>query len=200
VLLLWSSSGVFLPLEKALNRAWGVIEARPWWKRRLVALEMAFIVGCLILIAAIVVGLEILLRNRLAALLGPSLHPLAVFLHHLMTAISSFAVALLMFVVIFERLPNRPMYLRHVLPGALLTALLWETARWLFAALLPFFNYRQIYGSIGVVVALMTWAYVSSAVILFGAQVSRTLYGTLKASETSFTKGIPVSTLKSLDG
>jgi YihY family inner membrane protein len=83
-----------------------------------------------------------------------------------------------MFLVIFERLPNRPMAFRQAFPGALLTALLWEAARSLFTHLLPILNYRQVYGSIGVVVALMTWAYVSSVVMLFGAQVSRSLYRT----------------------
>jgi YihY family inner membrane protein len=200
LLLLWSSSGVFVPLEGALNRAWGVAEGRPWWRSRLLALEMAFIVGCLLMISAALVGVEILFRNQASALMGPSLHPLVIFLYHLLTAITSFAIVLLAFVVVFERLPHRPMYLRHAFPGALLTALLWETARWLFTILLPFFNYRQVYGSIGVVVALMTWAYISSAVMLFGAQVSRTLYGTLKVGDTTITKGIPVSVLKSLKG
>jgi YihY family inner membrane protein len=90
------------------------------------------------------------------------------------------------------------MHLRQAWPGALLTALLWEAARLLFSLFLPFFNYRQVYGSIGVMVSLMTWAYVSSAVMLFGAQVSRTLYGTLKVSENKPSKGIPISTLQSL--
>jgi membrane protein/epoxyqueuosine reductase len=198
LLLLWSSSGVFLPLERALNRAWEVTEGRSWWQKRLLALEMAFIVGCLILIAAAFVGVEIFFRMRLEALLGPSFHSLVVFLYHVLTAVSSFALTLLMFVVLFERLSNRPMYLRQVLPGALLTALLWEAARWLFTLFLPLFNYRQVYGSIGVVVSLMTWAYISSAVMLFGAQVSRALYGSLKVRETASGKAIPISTLKSL--
>jgi membrane protein/epoxyqueuosine reductase len=198
LLLLWSSSGVFVPLEKALNRAWEVTEGRPWWKSRLLALEMAFMVGCLILIAAAFVGVEILFRERLDVWLGPSLHFLVVFLYHLLTAVSSFAVGLLAFVVLFERLPNRPLGLRQVFPGALLTAILWETARWLFTIFLPFFNYRQVYGSIGVMVSLMTWTYISSAVILFGSQVSRTLYGTLKVPETTNGKSIPISTLKTL--
>ena len=43
-------------------------------------------VGCLILIAAAFVGVEIFFRMRLEALLGPSLHPLVVFLYHLLTA------------------------------------------------------------------------------------------------------------------
>jgi membrane protein len=83
-----------------------------------------------------------------------------------------------MFLIVFERLPNRPLSLRQVFPGALLTALLWEAMRSLFTHLLPILNYRQVYGSIGVVVALMTWVYISSAIMLFGAQVSRSLYRT----------------------
>ncbi len=197
-LLLWSSSGVFLPLERALNRAWQVAEGRRWWQKRLLALEMALIVGCLILIAAAFVGVEIFFRKRLEALLGPSLHSEVTLLYHLLTAMSSFAVALLAFLVLFNRLPNRPIHLRQALPGALLTAVLWETARWLFTIFLPFFNYRQVYGSIGVMVSLMTWAYISSAVILFGAQVSHTLYGSLKVSETTISKTNLSSTLNSL--
>lgn len=180
LLLLWSSSGVFLPLEQALNRAWEVTEERPWWRSRLLALETALMVGCLILLAAAFVGVEIIFRKRLGDLLGPSMHSLVVFLYHLLTAISSFAVALITFVALFKHLPNRPMSLRQALPGALLTAILWEAARLLFTAFLPYFNYRQVYGSIGVMVSLMTWAYISSVVMLFGAQVSHTLYGSMK--------------------
>jgi membrane protein/epoxyqueuosine reductase len=183
LLLLWSSSGVFMPLERALNRAWEVAERRKWWQSRLLALEMAIISGFLILIGAAFVGVEILFRIWLDELLGPSFHPLVVFLYHLLTALSSFALALAMFLVIFERLPNCPMRLHQAFPGALLTAILWETARWLFTLFLPLFNYRHVYGSIAVMVSLMTWAYISSALILFGAQVSRTLYGSLKTKE-----------------
>ena len=198
LLLLWSSSGVFVPLEKALNRAWEVTVGRSWWQSRLVALEMAFVVGCLLMMATASVGGEILIRQRLNVWLGPPLHFLGVFLYHFVTAISSFTVALMAFIVLFQRLPHRPMNLRHAWPGALLTAVLWEVARFLFTLLLPFFNYRQVYGSIGVMVCLMTWAYISSAVMLFGAQVSRSLYGTFKASGTPMGKGIPISALKTL--
>jgi uncharacterized BrkB/YihY/UPF0761 family membrane protein len=96
---------------------------------------------------------------------------------------ATFAITLLMFLVIFERLPNRRLSLGQVFPGALLTTLFWQAVRWLFFRLLPMFNYRQVYGDIGVVVALMTWVYISSAVMLFGAQVSRSLYRTWRARE-----------------
>ncbi len=185
LLLLWSSSGVFLPLEKALNRAWEVAEQRPWWRSRLLALEMAIVGGGLVMVAAALVGVEILFRHWLALLLGPSLHGLVLFLYRLLASISSFSVALLAFLILFQRLPNRAIRLRQALPGALLTALLWETARWLFTIFLPFFNYRHVYGSIGVMVSFMIWAYISSAVMLFGARVSSALHGSLEVSETS---------------
>ncbi len=199
LLLLWSSSGVFMPLENALNRAWSVAERRRWWRSRLLALEMSCIVGCLLLLSTAFVGLGPIFRRRLEFLLGPHLHSLAIFLYHMLTAISSFGLALLMFIVVFERLPNRPMNLPRALPGALLTALLWESARGVFTFLLPYFNYRQVYGSIGAMVSLMTWAYISSAIMLFGAQVSRTLYGTLEVNTEAIPKPIPISALKSLE-
>jgi membrane protein len=189
LLLLWSSSGVFLPLERALDRAWGVKQHRTWWQSRLLALEMALLLGCLILVSMALVGVNFVVRGWLGYLLGVALHPLAVFLYHVLAAGTSFAVAFLTFVILFERLPHRPMRFRLVFPGAGLTALLWAMARSLFIHLLPFFNYRQVYGSIGAVVALMTWAYISSAVVLFGAQVSQLLYGTLETDEPEATLG-----------
>jgi len=180
LLLLWSSSGVFVPVEKALNRAWNVREGRSWWRSRLLALEMACIVGCLILISAGLVAAEFIFRNWLGHTMAPSFHPLAVFIYHLLAAASNFGVALLAFLLLFQRLPFRPMRLRHAFPGALLTAALWEVARKLFTFFLVHSNFRQVYGSIGAVVALMTWVYISSAVMLFGAQVSHALYGSLE--------------------
>jgi uncharacterized BrkB/YihY/UPF0761 family membrane protein len=101
-----------------------------------------------------------------------------------------------MFLVIFERLPNRPMSFRQAFPGALLTALFWQAARGLFTLLLPFFNYRQVYGSIGVVVALLTWIYISSAVMLFGAQVSRSLYRTWRVKPPA-AEAVPIEGVSS---
>lgn len=59
LLLLWSSSGVFLPLEKALNRAWEVEKQRSWWGRHLLAVEMALAIGFLILLSSTVVGVNV---------------------------------------------------------------------------------------------------------------------------------------------
>jgi membrane protein len=191
LLLLWSSSGVFLPLEKALNRAWEVEKQRSWWGRHLLALEMALMIGILVLLSSAVVGVNVYVHTwlRRGGRSFPS--PWVALAYHFLVIGVMFSLTLTMFVVLFKRLPNRRMSFRHVLPGALLTAVFWEAARSLFTLLLPVFNYRHVYGSIGVVVALMTWVYVSSAVTLFGAQVSRALYRTLRPNEPT-RQGVPI--------
>ena len=50
--------------------------------------------------------------------------------------------------------------------------LLWEAAKYIFASSLQYFHYDEIYGSVGAVVAVLTWSYVSSLVLLFGAQLT----------------------------
>jgi YihY family inner membrane protein len=180
LLLLWSSSGVFLPIERALNRAWEVEKRRSWWRRRLLALEMAGIFGFLAMFSTLLVGTRGYLHAWLRTWIASSLLPLVEFSYRALFVAATFGITLCMFLVLFERLPNRPMGFRQAFPGALLTALLWAAARSLFTHLLPLINYRQLYGSIGVVVALMTWVYISSAIMLFGAQVSSSLYRTWK--------------------
>ncbi len=182
LLLLWGSSGIFLPLEKALNRAWEAEKQRSWLRRQLLALGMAVVVGLLVLLSSAVVGVNVYIHEwiRRGGHLFPS--PLIALAYHLLIIVSTFSLTLIMFVILFKVLPNRPMRFGQVLPSALLTAIFWEGVRSLLTLLFPLFNFGHIYGSISVVVALMTWAYFSSAVMLFGAQVSRSLYRTLEVN------------------
>lgn len=180
-LLLWSSSGIFLPLEKALNRAWDIEVERSWWRRRALALEMAIILGFLILISSASVGLNVFVHNWMRQWVRGLPTALIELSYHALIVAITFGMTFVMFVLLFERLPNVRLRFRQVLPSALLTAVFWEAARSLFTLLLPRFNYRHVYGPIALFVALMTWAYISSAVVLFGAQVSRSLYGSLEA-------------------
>jgi membrane protein len=193
LLLLWGSSGVFMPLEKALNRAWEVKVGRAWIRRRLLALEMATIFGVLILASSFLVAANVYIHNWMKHWNYHLLTPLIEFGYHAAILAATFGLTLLMFIVLFQRLPNRPLQARQVLPSALLTAVFWEAVRGLLTLVLPFFNYRQVYGSIGVVVALMTWAYISSTIMLFGAQISRVLYRSLKIPGPADTAEIPDS-------
>ena len=183
LLLLWSSAGVFLPIEKALNRAWEVDTERSWLRRQVLALEMSLMFGAVILVSSSLVGLNVYIRHWIQSPASGPAHGLLWLGYRLSIAAAGFVLTLGMFVIVFQRLPNRPIQFRQVLPSAFVTAILWYAARSVFTFLLPHFNYGHVYGSIGAVVTLMTWAYISSAVMLFGARASAVLYRTLKGPE-----------------
>ena len=70
--------------------------------------------------------------------------------------------------VVVELLPAQPP--PSVALDAVVAGLLWELAKYIFAWSLGYFHYDQIYGSVGAVVAVLTWGYVSSLILLYGAQ------------------------------
>src|SRR5438445_13237604 len=87
-------------------------------------------------------------------------------------ALVSLLVTFALFVIVYRFMPNAYVTFRDTLPGALIGSLLWEAAKYVFAWSLNYFNYEQIYGSVGAVVAVLTCGYVSTLVLLFGAQLT----------------------------
>jgi membrane protein len=87
-------------------------------------------------------------------------------------ALVSFLVTVVLFVMVYRFMPRAAVTVRDALPGALLAGVLWEVAKYVFAWSLSYFHYDQIYGSVGAVVAVLTWSYVSSLILLFGAQLT----------------------------
>ena len=87
-------------------------------------------------------------------------------------AAGSYLITVALFVLIYRFMPRAAVTLRDTLPGAFLAGLLWELAKYIFAWSLGYFHYDQIYGSVGAVVAVLTWSYVSSLIMLFGAQLT----------------------------
>jgi membrane protein len=81
-------------------------------------------------------------------------------------------VTFALFAIVYKFMPNAHVTVRDTIPGAVIGGLLWETAKYGFAWSLSYFHYDQIYGSVGAVVAVLTWGYVSSLVLLFGAQLT----------------------------
>src|SRR5205823_5432931 len=67
-------------------------------------------------------------------------------------------------------LPNTHVPFKEALTGAVPAGILWEAAKFGFSYLLPYFHYDLLYGSIGAAVALLSWVYMSSVIMLFGAQ------------------------------
>lgn len=177
IVVLWAGSWVFTVIERALNRIWETT-SRTFWHGRLLTLGMIGIVGLLLSLSVLVTSFVVALRE-MAGRLSPrqiQRFPLllsvgSVFWQGIFAAVS-FLVTVALFVVVYRFMPKAEVTLRDTLPGAVVGGLLWELAKYVFAWTLNYFHYDQIYGSVGAVVAVLTWSYVSSLILLFGAQLS----------------------------
>jgi membrane protein len=181
VVVLWAGSWVFAVIERAMNRIWRT-KPRPFLHGRLLTVAMIGAVGLLlaasVLVTSIVVTLQqyaerlplrVLQRFTWLMMIGSAFWQL-VFL------LLSVLVTFTLFTVVYRFMPNSRVTLRDALPGAILGGALWEGAKYLFAWSLHYFHYDQIYGSVGAVVALLTWGYVSSLILLFGAQLTEVFH------------------------
>jgi membrane protein len=177
VLVFWAGSWVFAVVERALNRIWGAV-SRTFLHGRALTIGMVGIVGLLL-------SLSVLLTSLLVALRGISgrFSPRQIERYPLLLSVGSafwqvlfftgsYLITVALFVLVYRFMPRAEVTLRDTLPGAFLAGLLWEMAKYIFAASLNYFHYDQIYGSVGAVVAVLTWSYVSSLIMLFGAQLT----------------------------
>jgi len=177
ILVLWAGSWVFAVIERALNRIWGAT-SRTFWHGRALTIGMIGLVGLLlsssVLVTSILVGLR-----EMAGRLSPrqlERYPLMLSVGsafwQVVFALVSFLLTVALFVVVYRFMPRAAVTVRDALPGALLAGVLWEIAKYGFAWSLNYFHYDQIYGSVAAVVAVLTWSYVSSLILLFGAQLT----------------------------
>jgi membrane protein len=90
--------------------------------------------------------------------------------------LASVALTIILFTVLYKFLPNTHVPITEALPGAVLAGVLWEGAKFGFAYALPYFHYDLLYGSIGAAVAVLSWIYFSSIILLFGAQFTALLH------------------------
>jgi membrane protein len=177
VLVLWAGSWVFAVVERALNRIWRAV-SRPFLQGRALTIGMVGIVGLLLSASVLVTSALVALRevaNRfsqrqierytLLASVGSVFWQVVFFA-------GSYLITVALFVLVYRFMPRAEVTLRDTLPGAFLAGLLWELAKYIFAESLHYFHYDQIYGSVGAVVAVLTWSYVSSLIMLFGAQLT----------------------------
>ena len=172
VALLISSTGVFLPLEVALNRVWGVEKNRSYVMNQVVSLGLAFVVGLLamLMVTAATAQTKILT----VVFFGHTGNVVYAFLHHLFLQIAVAFLSVGAFFAIYWILPHRRLPVRAVLPTAIVMGLLWDFGRLIYIAVLPHLDLHSVYGPFEVSVGLMIWAFLTGLLLLAGAQYSAT--------------------------
>lgn len=172
VMLVISSTGVFLPLEVALNNVWHAPKNRSYLHNQVVSLGLSFAVGALAMTS-------VALSAGQQAVLGflffghtdnAAYHLISRFFLNVLAGAGSMA----MFFLVYWVLPNRRIPARAVLPAAIITGLLWEGAKHLYIAALPWLDFQRVYGPFYISVGLMMWAFLSGLILLAGAHFSAT--------------------------
>jgi membrane protein len=172
VMLLITTTGVFLPLEVALNSVWGVRKNRNYLHNQIVSLGLATGVGMLAMAS---VALSAAQRSVMAFIFfGHTNNFFFTFIGDSFLRICAVVASIGLFFLIYWGLPNRKIPARAVLPTAIVMGGLWEIAKYLYILALPHLDFRSIYGPFEVSVGLIMWAFISGLLLLAGAYVSAT--------------------------
>jgi membrane protein len=168
-ILLVTSTGIFMPLEVALNRIWGFAENRSYFGNQLISLGLAFACGVLAL-------LSVALTAGNMALMESSLHGHGVWMSRILGFLAMRAFAILasiaIFFLIYWLLPNGKVRPSSVLPAAIIMGLLSEVLKYAYILALPRLNFQEVYGPFSLSVSMMFWAFLSGMLLLTGAHLS----------------------------
>ena len=169
--LIWSASTVFYTLTQTLNGIWGNKQSRPIWKRRgLAILFVLAFVGPALFLASFASSLLANFR----AWLPDSIIPIG----GSISLVLAISLDVALFMVLYIMLPHAASTWREILPGAIGAGLLWELAKktFLFFVSTYISVSNLVYGSVAAIVAILTWAYLSGVIFLFGAYLSVSYY------------------------
>lgn len=173
-ILFIGATGVFTEMQDSINYIWSV-KAKPkkgWLKfliNRLLSFSLIVGMGFILLVSLIVSAVLTLLSDRLMRLL-PN-YTVALF-EVVNTAIILIVISAL-FTVIFKILPDAIIAWKDALMGALLTAVLFLTGKFLIGYYIGRSNLGVTYGTAASIIILLTWVYYSAMILYFGAEFTK---------------------------
>jgi len=169
---LWAASNGMGAITGALNRAYDLEETRPWWKQRVVAVSLT-------------TGLSVLIMTALGLVMaGSHVADYLATYHQLSSATTlvwkilqwpiALAFMLLSFALIYFFAPDfREQDWKWITPGSVIGVALWLLVSFAFKGYLHFFDsYSKTYGSLGAVIVLMLWLYLTGLAVLIGGEIN----------------------------
>jgi membrane protein len=175
LLAAWAGSNIFSALIDALNTAYDVTDTRPWWKKKLIALAAVVVSGIIFVISTIILlaGEDLVgaAADRLG--IGPA--------GRMIWTVIQFPIAIGLLVglawLTYVWLPNVNQNRKQALVGAVTATLLWIVVTLVFRFYVQNFgSYNKTYGTIGAVIVLLTWMYLSMLVLLIGGELNAELH------------------------
>jgi membrane protein len=165
--LVWSASTIFYTFTHTLSEIWGDKRRRAVWRRR----------GLAILFVLIFVGPALFLASfasSMIAHLRTWLPDSIISMGGGISLILAIVLDVAMFMVLYMMLPHGASSWREILPGAIGAGLLWELAKKTFLLFVSTYITASnlVYGSVAAIIAILTWAYLSGLIFLFGVYLS----------------------------
>ncbi|WP_415773581.1 YihY/virulence factor BrkB family protein [Pseudomonas sp. LB3P38] len=171
VIALWTASAGVRLMMSAMNAAYDVVEGRPAWKRFPLSIFYTIGIAGMLLVAAALMVLGPQVMEWIASQVG-----LEEFIVTLWTIVRwPVVVILLMMAValIYYVMPDVKQEFRFITPGSVLAVVVWIIASLGFGLYVKMFaNYNAMYGSIGAIIVLLLYFYISAAVLLLGAEMN----------------------------
>ena len=179
---LWAAASGVGAMMQSLNRAYDATETRPWWKQRLVATALTVTLSVLIIGAVIV----IFGGSKIAEHLGTSFGFSEAFVitWKILQWPIALAFMLLAFALIYYFAADlRDQDWKWITPGSAIGVALWLLVSFAFKGYLHFFDsYSKTYGSLGAVIVLMLWLYLTGLAVLMGGEINAEIENTAAAA------------------
>jgi membrane protein len=168
---IWSSSAALVAIIGALNRAYDIDEGRPWWKVRLTAIGLTIALALLILVSFTLIVVGPTIAEHLAQTLG--LGAAFAWTWKILQWPVAFLLVSTALGIVYYFGPDAEQEWVWITPGSLVATLLWVVASIAFRFYAAHFgDYNATYGTVGAVVVLMLWFYISGLAILIGAEMN----------------------------
>jgi membrane protein/epoxyqueuosine reductase len=167
LLLFVTASGVFLPLEVALNKIWGIRRDRSYLGNLVVSVMLA--VGSGVMAFGAVSFAAVMQSLTPSAPKDVPLSSLAAALSRATLETVSIPLMIGIYFAVYYFLPNDRVPVGRVFPAAVVAALLTEAVRLIFSAILPWLHFAEVYGPFALSATLLIWSFLASLILLWGA-------------------------------
>ncbi len=168
VLLFFTASGIFEPLEVALNRVWNCPNNRNYFKNQLVSLGLIFLCGALMLVSTTLTALNNEFLNDISIRHTPA----ANFIGLLLFKAAAIPMSMLMLFLIYWLLPNCKIKPARIVPAAIMVGFLLEILKYINLWTWPYLRTKlqSEYGPFYYTVTIILWGFLAALVVLAGAE------------------------------
>jgi membrane protein len=168
---LWTSSSAITAIVDGLNRAYDVQEGRPYWKVRLIAIVLTVGLSLFIIVSLVLLTFGPQIGGWIADQVGlGSVFQIAWNLLRWPVIVGLIVLAM---ALVYYVAPDVEQRWQWITPGSLVAVVGWLLASLGFSFYVNnFASYNATYGSIGAVIVLLTWMYVSGFFVLLGGEIN----------------------------